>query len=75
MDYCVVQNGTITNMIICENDEIAEEFGAVSSYEGARIGDPYDPPPPPEPEPAPPTELEQLRADVDFLAAMQGVSL
>lgn len=29
----------------------------------------------PEPEPTPPTELEQLRADVDFLAAMQGVSL
>ena len=32
--------------------------------------------PEPEPEPeAPPTELEQLRADIDFLAAMQGVSL
>ena len=28
-----------------------------------------------ESEPAPPTELEQLRADVDFIAAMQGVSL
>lgn len=25
--------------------------------------------------PAPPTELEQLRADVDFLAAMGGVTL
>ena len=32
--------------------------------------------PEPEPEPeTPPTELEQLRADIDFLAAMQGVSL
>ena len=32
--------------------------------------------PEPEPEPpAPPTELEQLRADVDFLAAMGGVTL
>lgn len=29
----------------------------------------------PEPEPQPPTELEQLRADVDFLAAMGGVTL
>lgn len=32
----------------------------------------------PEPEetlPPPPTELEQLRADVDFLAALQGVAL
>lgn len=29
----------------------------------------------PEPEPAPPTELEQLRADVDYLSAMTGVTL
>lgn len=29
----------------------------------------------PEPEPAPPTELEQLRADVDYLSAMTGVML
>lgn len=29
----------------------------------------------PVPEPKPPAELEQLRVDVDFLAAMQGVSL
>lgn len=32
--------------------------------------------PDPEPEPEPePTETEQLRADVDFLSAMMGVSL
>lgn len=32
--------------------------------------------PEPEPEPpAPPTELEQLRADIDFLAALGGVEL
>lgn len=29
----------------------------------------------PQPEPAPPTELEQLRADVDYLSAMTGVML
>lgn len=29
----------------------------------------------PGPEPQPPTELEQLRADVDFIAAMAGVTL
>lgn len=27
------------------------------------------------PQPAPPTPLEQLRADVDFIALMQGVTL
>ena len=32
------------------------------------------PDPEPEPEPAP-TEAEQLRADIDFIAAMTGVSL
>lgn len=35
----------------------------------AALPEPVDPPEPP------PTELEQLRADVDFLAALQGVSL
>ena len=29
----------------------------------------------PAPEPQPPTELEQLRADVDYLSAMTGVTL
>lgn len=72
MDYCIVQDGMIANMLICENDAIAKEFGAAASYEGACIGGAYNPPPLPEP---PPTELEQLRADVDFLAAMEGVSL
>lgn len=34
------------------------------------------PVPPPEPVPEPePTEAERLRADVDFLAALQGVTL
>lgn len=62
MDFCIVQNGMIANMIICENDEIAEEFGAVPSYEGARIGDTYDPPPtPPEP-PALPSLEDRLAA-------------
>ena len=29
----------------------------------------------PDPDPAPPTETEQLRADVDYIAAMMGVEL
>lgn len=62
MNYCILSNeNTISNIIVCENDEIAHQFGAVPSYDGARIGDPYDPPPEPEPEP---TETEQLRAQV-----------
>ena len=62
MNYCIISDeNIIDNIIICENDEIAASFGAVPSYDGARIGDPYNPPPPPDPEP---TEIEQLRAQV-----------
>ena len=66
MDYLIVSDNTITNIIVCASDEIASQFGAVPSYDGARIGDPYDPPPPPDPEP---TEVEQLRAQVADLQA------
>ena len=61
MDYLLITDNIITNIIVCASDEIAAQFGAVPSYDGARIGDAYDPPPEPEPEP---TEIEQLRAQV-----------
>ena len=49
-------------------DLVAEGNKVVSMTAGAV--------PEPEPEPQPePTETEQLRADVDFLAAMAGVTL
>lgn len=54
MDYCILsEENMIENIIVCDSDEIAAQFGAVPSYEGARIGDTYDPPPEPEPEPEP----------------------
>lgn len=44
MNYCIVnEQNIISNMIVCENDDIAKQLGAVSSYTGARIGDEYDP--------------------------------
>ena len=51
MNYCILSGNIITNIIVCDSDEIAAQFGAVPSYDGARIGDPYNPPPPPAPEP------------------------
>ena len=39
MNYCIVEDGIIVNIIVCEDDATAELFGAVASYEGARIGD------------------------------------
>lgn len=48
MNYCVVNDeNIIENIIVCENDEVALEFGAKPSYDGAAIGDTYSPPPPP----------------------------
>lgn len=51
MEYLIITDNIITNIIVCDSDEIAAQFGAVPSYDGAKIGDPYDPPPEPEPEP------------------------
>lgn len=51
MDYLIVSDNIITNIIVCADDATAASFGAVPSYDGARIGDPYDPPPAPDPEP------------------------
>lgn len=54
MNYCVVEDGIIVNIIVCENDDIASMFGALRGYDGANIGDTYIPPEPaPEPEPTP----------------------
>ena len=54
MNYCILgENNVIENIIVCADDETAAQFGAAASYEGARIGDTYDPPPEPEPTPEP----------------------
>lgn len=50
MEYCVVQSGLIVNMIVCENAQLAAQFGAAPRYDGARIGAPYSPPADPTPE-------------------------
>ena len=48
MNYCIVNaDGIIENIIVCESDEVAMQFGAVASYDGAAIGAAYSPPPPP----------------------------
>ena len=62
MDYLIITDNIITNIIVCASDEAAAQFGAVPSYDGARIGEPYDPPPEPEPEPTAPTLDERVTA-------------
>lgn len=57
MNYCIVNaDSIIENIIVCESDEVAAQFGAVASYDGAAIGESYNPPPPP------PTTEERVAA-------------
>ena len=64
MDYLILTDNTITNIIVCDDDAAAASFGAVPSYNGARIGDAYNPPPEPEPEPTETDLLKQQIADL-----------
>ena len=42
MDFCVVDEAkTIQNIIVCETEEDAKQFGALPHYEGASIGQAY----------------------------------
>lgn len=56
MNYCIVKDGIIRNIIVCEDDKTAEKFGAFPFYEGAVIGGEYSPPAPEPVEPEPTTE-------------------
>ena len=66
MNYCILDSSKIiVNMIVCESDEIATEFGAVSSYDGAKIGDQYSPP-------IPISQMDRLEAQTTYTAMMTG---
>lgn len=56
MEYCIVEDGVIVNIIVAEAD-FAEEIGALPVYVGAAIGETYTPP---DPEPEPPTTDERV---------------
>ena len=45
MRYCIVKDGTIENIIICDSEDVAETFGAKPHYAGAEIGCTYSTPP------------------------------
>lgn len=70
MNYCIVNaENIIENIIVCEDDAVAAEFGAVPSYDGARIGASYDPPPEPEPAPTTDDRVATLEAENKTLKA------
>ena len=43
MKYCIVENGIVTNIILCDDEESANKLGEVTYYDGAKIGSKYDP--------------------------------
>lgn len=66
MDYCILDSEKIiTNMIVCKSDEIATDFGALPSYNGAKIGDKYDPP-------IQISQMDRLEAQTTYTAMMTG---
>lgn len=72
MEYCIVEDGVIVNMIVAEAD-FAGEIGALPSYEGAAIGGAYTPPPP---EPEPPTTDERLeKLEVELVSAQSAAAI
>ena len=70
MNYLIVKDGAIENIIVCQDDKTAEKFGAVPYYDGAVIGSTYDPPDlKPEPDPEP-TQLDRIEAQAVYTAMM-----
>ena len=46
MNYCIVNDENIIENIIVSDETFAESIGAKPSYDGAAIGEAYNPPPP-----------------------------
>lgn len=70
MDYCILDSDNlITNIIVCEDDVTAAEFGAVPSYDGASIGTAYEPPAPPDPAPTTEDRVAALESENKTLKA------
>ena len=72
MEYCMVEDGVIVNVIVAEED-FAAEIGAQPSYDGAAIGGAYTPPPP---EPEPPTlEARVVQLEADLVSAQSAAAI
>lgn len=72
MEYCIVEDGVIVNMIVAEAD-FAAEIGALPGYDGAAIGGAYTPPPP---EPEPPTTDERLaKLEAELVSAQSAAAI
>ena len=72
MEYCIVEDGVIVNIIASEAD-FAAEIGAQPGYDGAAIGGAYNPP---EPEPEPPTTEERVeKLEAEMVSAQSAAAI
>lgn len=72
MEYCIVEDGVIVNMIVAEAD-FAAEIGALPGYDGAAIGGAYMPP---VPEPEPPTTEERVaKLEAELVSAQSAAAI
>lgn len=70
MIYEIYSGDELVNTIVADEDFVSTYCEANGYTYSERVPEPEH-----EPAPQPPTELEQLRADVDFIAVMTGVTL
>ena len=63
----IAEDGTVVNSIIASSISFVESYCAKRGYTYERIEEAE--------EPSVPTEMEKIRADIDYLAAMGGVTL
>lgn len=64
MNYCILDSEKIiANIIVCKSSEAAADLDALPSYNGAKIGDKYDPP-------IPISQIDRLEAQTIYTAMM-----
>lgn len=64
MDYCILDDSnTIVNIVIFESEHDADLFGAFPVYDGAKIGNKYNPP-------IPISQMDRLEAQTTYTAMM-----
>lgn len=64
MNYCILDSEKIiANIIVCKSSEVAADLDALPSYDGAKIGDKYNPP-------IPISQMDRLEAQMTYTAMM-----
>ena len=72
MNYCIVNDENVIENIIVADEEFAESIGAKPSYDGAAIGESYNPP---APEPTWNEDVDAMLVDHELRLSMVELGL